>query len=294
MGNNGRYRGPRFPGILFAAEGTEVDPRRLQTRRLHAFSNGLQAAPPAERHSRFSRDTVPCDVQMKPFRILLTSRRMVVVSLCIFSLLLRFPLFFPDKIDWDESSLILMGQGILDGFLPYDIIWQFKPPLSFAMFATVIGIFGKTVIGIRFAGYLCVILTSYLVYRASYSISQKTASAAVAAFVSTTVISAFEPAFMTEVLCLVPLSGALLLLFSEEIKPTRALLVGLLMGAAVMISYKFSCSSVGRRSICYFLSVAVPVQPPFSKSVRLCGGSCAYNWRHYHAISYRWSISVVG
>jgi hypothetical protein len=30
------------------------------------------------------------------------------------------PFFFPDTIDWDESTLIIMGQGILDGYLPYD------------------------------------------------------------------------------------------------------------------------------------------------------------------------------
>ena len=44
----------------------------------------------------------------------------VIAALCLWALILRLPFFFPDTIDWDESTLIIMGQGIRDGFLPYD------------------------------------------------------------------------------------------------------------------------------------------------------------------------------
>ena len=58
-----------------------------------------------------------------------------------------------------------MGQGILDGFLPYDRIWDSKPPLAYAAYAGAIELFGRSVAALRLAGYLCVVLTSYLVYR---------------------------------------------------------------------------------------------------------------------------------
>jgi len=43
----------------------------------------------------------------------------VIAALCLWALILRLPFFFPDTIDWDESTLIIMGQGIRDGLLPY-------------------------------------------------------------------------------------------------------------------------------------------------------------------------------
>ena len=55
---------------------------------------------------------------------LVTSEFAIIAALCIWALLLRLPFFFPDTIDWDESTLILMGQGLLDGLLPYDRIWD--------------------------------------------------------------------------------------------------------------------------------------------------------------------------
>jgi hypothetical protein len=150
-------------------------------------------------------------------------------------LLLRLPFFFPDTIDWDESTLIIMGQGLLDGFLPYDRTWDSKPPLAFVAFAGAIKLLGKTVAALRFGGYLCVVLTSYLVYRACYSIAQEKLSAFVAALVAAAMMSVLEPALMTELLCVVPLSAALLLLLGDRRELPRIFLVGVLIGIAVMI-----------------------------------------------------------
>jgi hypothetical protein len=57
---------------------------------------------------------------------LATSEFSIIGALSIWALLLRLPFFFPDTIDWDESTLIIMGQGLLDGLLPYDRIWDSK------------------------------------------------------------------------------------------------------------------------------------------------------------------------
>jgi hypothetical protein len=166
---------------------------------------------------------------------LVTSEFAIIAALCIWALLLRLPFFFPDTIDWDESTLIIMGQGLLDGLLPYDRIWDSKPPLAFAAFAGAIKVLGGTVAALRFGGYLCVVLTSYLVYRASYVIAQEKLSALVAALVAAAMMSLLEPALMTELLCVVPLSAALLLLFRERSELPRIFLIGVLIGIAVMI-----------------------------------------------------------
>src|SRR3954462_7343367 len=90
----------------------------------------------------------------------------IIAALGLWTVILRLPFFFPDTIDWDESTLIIMGQGILDGYLPYDRIWDAKPPLAYVAFAGAIELLGRSVAAIRVVGYLGVVLTSYLVYRA--------------------------------------------------------------------------------------------------------------------------------
>jgi len=105
-------------------------------------------------------------------RSFVTSEYAIIGALGIWALLLRLPFFFPDTIDWDESTLIIMGQGLLDGLLPYERIWDSKPPLAFVAFAGAIKLLGRTVAALRFGGYLCVVFTSYLVYRAACVIAQ--------------------------------------------------------------------------------------------------------------------------
>lgn len=159
----------------------------------------------------------------------------VIAALCLWALILRLPFFFPDTIDWDESTLIIMGRGIRDGLLPYDRIWDSKPPLAYAAYAGAIELLGRSVAALRVAGYLGVVLTSYLVYRASELIAQDKLSAFVAALVATAMMSVLAPALMTELLCVPLLSAALLLLCSGHGSPRRAFLAGLLIGMAAMI-----------------------------------------------------------
>jgi hypothetical protein len=168
-------------------------------------------------------------------RSFVTSEYAIIGALGIWALLLRLPFFFPDTIDWDESTLIIMGQGLLDGLLPYERIWDSKPPLAFVAFAGAIKLLGRTVAALRFGGYLCVVFTSYLVYRAACVIAQEKLCALVAALVVAAMMSLLEPALMTELLCVVPLSAALLLLFSERSELPRIFLIGVLIGIAVMI-----------------------------------------------------------
>ena len=98
-------------------------------------------------------------------RLVKFAEQQVLVSLVSLSVLLRFPFFFRDYIDKDESTFILMGQAWVDGFLPYTLLWDLKPPLVFLYFAKIIFLFGKSLFAIRFFGAVIVGFNGYLLYR---------------------------------------------------------------------------------------------------------------------------------
>jgi len=91
--------------------------------------------------------------------------RHILATLVSLSVLLRFPFFFRDYIDKDESTFILMGQAWVDGFLPYTLLWDLKPPLVFLYFAKIIYLFGKSLLAIRFFGAVIVGFNGYILYR---------------------------------------------------------------------------------------------------------------------------------
>ncbi len=69
-----------------------------------------------------------------------------------------------------------MGQSWVDGFLPYTQLWDLKPPITFLFFATIIKIFGKSFIAIRFFGTLLVALTALFTYLIGLGITSKKVS----------------------------------------------------------------------------------------------------------------------
>ena len=79
----------------------------------------------------------------------------------LIAFLVRLPFFFRDYIDRDESTFILMGQSIVDGYLPYMELWDVKPTLVFYFFAGLISLFGKSFVAIRMAGVFLVAITAF-------------------------------------------------------------------------------------------------------------------------------------
>jgi hypothetical protein len=89
-----------------------------------------------------------------------------LLSILLFlSFFVRFPFFFRDYIDRDESTFILLGQALADGYLPYTFLWDLKPPLIFFIMAGLISVFGKSFIAIRFFGVVAVALTAFFTYK---------------------------------------------------------------------------------------------------------------------------------
>lgn len=82
--------------------------------------------------------------------------RPACIALFLFLVLLfiRFPFFFRDYMDKDESTFILMGQSIADGYLPYSQLWDLKPPLLFYLFGLIEYIFPDSLAAIRVFGML--------------------------------------------------------------------------------------------------------------------------------------------
>ena len=88
----------------------------------------------------------------------------VLLVLVLVTLFIRFPFFFRDYVDRDESTFIIMGQSWVNGHLPYTHLWDLKPPITFLFFASIITIFGKSFIAIRLFGALLVALTAFFTY----------------------------------------------------------------------------------------------------------------------------------
>ncbi len=159
----------------------------------------------------------------------------VLVSLLVMALFIRFPFFFRDYIDRDESTFILLGQSWVDGFLPYIQLWDLKPPLTFAFFAAIIAVFGKSFIALRIAGTLLVVSTAFFTYKLSTRITS-TKIALLTAFGCIGLLSLFGSlqGVMSEHLCMAFFTPALYLLVSKK-SSGWFFLAGLLMGITVMV-----------------------------------------------------------
>jgi 4-amino-4-deoxy-L-arabinose transferase-like glycosyltransferase len=194
----------------------------------------------------------------------------VAISLLLLSLILRLPFFFPDVIDWDESTFILMGQSILDGHLPYTELWDNKPPLAFVCFAVFIVLFGKSIVAIRFAGALCVALVSFLIYLIGKTIwSDRIGILGATQFITISSVLPEAQAIMTEHLALVPLMGALSLLVAQKPTPLILFAAGILMAISTLIRLNLAYVVV-------IIGLLVVFQKPLRSSAEFLKRGLAY------------------
>lgn len=158
----------------------------------------------------------------------------VAFVLVIISIFIRFPFFFRDYVDRDESTFILMGQSWVNGYLPYTQLWDLKPPITFLYFAIIIKIFGKSFFAIRFFGSLLVALTALF----THGIASKITSKKIAFWVAIFCVF-FQSLFgslqgvMSEHICTFFFVAALFILFTKE-DSKWFFTAGLLLGLSVM------------------------------------------------------------
>ena len=174
----------------------------------------------------------------------------VLLAYLALSFLLRLPFFFMSSIDWDEGTFIIMGQEILDGYLPYTRLWDFKPPLAFAAYALTIATLGHSIEAVRVAGTICVALTGLAVYVVARG-AMPPVMARLAGVVTIVVMVAQRAgqATMTEHFAAACLAwGLVALLASEESQPILVVAGALLMAGALIrlhLAYTLAAAIVG-------------------------------------------------
>src|SRR5262245_33909797 len=171
----------------------------------------------------------------------------VLLGYLVLSALLRLPFSFVSVIDWDESTFIIMGQEILDGFLPYTRLWDFKPPLAFAAYAVAIATLGHSIEAVRVAGTICVALTGLAVYLAARR-AMPPVMARLAGVVTIVAMVAQRAgqATMTEHFAAAFLAwGLVALLASEESRPSLVIAGALLMtGTLIRLHLAYTLGAV--------------------------------------------------
>ena len=173
----------------------------------------------------------------------LKSRTVFFILLSI-SIFIRFPFFFRDYIDRDESTFILMGQSWVNGHLPYTELWDVKPPLTFLFFAGIIYVFGKSFLAIRFFGALAVAITALFTYKIGSKIDSKKIGfwSAIICVILQSMFGSLQ-GVMSEHICMPFFMAALYLIIKSQ-KPSTYLISGLLMGITVMVKLNMAYAAL--------------------------------------------------
>ncbi|HEY5567413.1 MAG TPA: glycosyltransferase family 39 protein [Gammaproteobacteria bacterium] len=152
----------------------------------------------------------------------------------LLTLVIRLPYFFVGVIDWDESTFILMGHAIAAGFLPYEHVWDNKPPLLFAVFAVLAAVPGDPVLVVRVFGAICVLVTAVLVYLLAQRIcDRRGAGIAAVLYIVGMATSGAGQSTMSELVSTLPLLAAAWLLVAVR---RRTIAVYAAVGALLSIA----------------------------------------------------------
>ncbi len=158
---------------------------------------------------------------------------MVFMFLLSLGFLVRFPTCFEANVDWDEGTYILRGQAMIDCPDPDFARMSFRA-YPYALF---ILLFGKSIFWIRFAGTLCIALSSLFVYLIGNRLWNHCTGLATATLSTLMVI--FMPvggqATLSEPIALVPLLGAFCILAFGPLMPLRCFLTGILVAMACLV-----------------------------------------------------------
>ncbi|WP_159870446.1 glycosyltransferase family 39 protein [Novosphingobium sp. 9U] len=150
------------------------------------------------------------------------------------TLLFRLGSLFPEQIDWDEWSFILMGADVAHGHLPFVHQFDLKPPLIFFLFGAVIALFGKSLLAIRLLGSLCVFAAANLVYVTGKRLVGPWAALAGALVCALLASAPFGLATSSELPAIAFLAAATWRLARVPLRNGDAAIAGLLVALAVL------------------------------------------------------------
>src|SRR6185503_1605479 len=156
---------------------------------------------------------------------------------------IRFPFFFRDYIDRDESTFILIGKSITDGHLPYDHMWDLKPPLLFYFFAFIQYIFPDSLIAIRFFGVLIIFISAAVLMQIAKTVGAKNPFAIGLSYILFSSLFGSVQGIMSEhVSVLFFLPG--LLFFLKKKTPLNLFLSGFFLGCALLCKLNYAYAVV--------------------------------------------------
>ena len=161
------------------------------------------------------------------------------VFLFVATLFIRFPFFFRDYIDRDESTFILIGKSITDGHLPYDHMWDLKPPLLFYFFAFIQYLFPDSLVAIRLFGVLIIFVSAIVLLQIAKTLELKNRFAIALSFVLLSSLFGSLQGIMSEhVAVFFFLPG--LLFFLKNKTFLNLFVSGLLFGCALLCKLNFA------------------------------------------------------
>jgi hypothetical protein len=180
-------------------------------------------------------------------------------------LFIRLPFFFRDYMDHDESTFILMGQSVADGYLPYDRIWDLKPPLLFYLFGLVEWIFPYSLVAIRVFGLLIIFFSSIILLRIAKTAGLRNPLLIALSYVILSSLFGSVQGVMSEHLSVFFMVAGLWLLLKN-----KYLFAGFLFGCAVMckMNYAYAIPAI----MVYYLLKGTPLRPLIKMLSLLAGG----------------------
>ena len=81
----------------------------------------------------------------------------------IFTLFIRYYTSSYEVITWDEATYIIAGREVLMGFLPYESLYEMKPPLLYYMYSIPL-FFSQSIEAIRIYGIINIAISSFLIF----------------------------------------------------------------------------------------------------------------------------------
>lgn len=164
---------------------------------------------------------------------------------------IQLPSLQREVIDWDEITFVLVAADILRGHLPYEQLYDIKPPLLFFLIAGALRLFGESIATVRIFGDLCILATAAF----TFLIARRTAGPAIAGLATAATIAmtgasyALHTSSELPAMAFVMASAWAILAFPAS--AAAALAAGVLMSLAVLVRTNLAITAAA--ALLYFL-----------------------------------------
>ncbi len=198
---------------------------------------------------------------------------LLLIALYLLTVLVPRLLVFPvSNIDWDEYYLALIAEGLLQGQLPYDYVFDHHPAALYYFYAPFLAVFGSNVIAIRVIALTYASAGFYLIYRICTRAGlESRLSSVCAALYGVITLPYWGLASNTELILNPLVLSVTLVCLSYSRGPTKtgAATIGAISGVCVSVNY-IAAPIVGTLGLC-----AIILMRPNLKAVVIDAGIAA-------------------